>query len=153
MYLPQSGFDKLSSALEVGYDAAMWEKSNMNEDLIKDGYAYFESTEVYYKKKKSKTLLIQMLNPAFSHKVKIFYDPLAGEQAGVGIGGVKLAGGGAKSYFIQINDAPAFKLKKKNYKETADMIYTECPDFKDKIEKWKWNDFAEVLYEYTQYCE
>ena len=43
----------------------------MNQEKLRDGYVYFELAEVQIKKKKTRMLQMQLLNPAFSKKFKI----------------------------------------------------------------------------------
>lgn len=152
MYLPQSGLDKLGKMSDMLTDATQWEKTDLNQEYLEDGYAYFESTEVYYKKKKKKVLLLQLINPSFSGEVKVFYDPTAGESAGIGIGGMNIAGGGDKSFYIKIGDDTAFKLKKKEYKKQAEDIFSTCPDYLRKVKKLNWEKFGETLLDYTKTC-
>ncbi len=52
-------------------------------------------------KKKKLTLLLQLLNPGFPNKIKVLFDPYAGETASFGFGSIKLAGGGAKTYYFK----------------------------------------------------
>jgi len=154
MYLPQSGFDKFGKGYSNIWDSTTWsESSDLNQEYLKDGYAYFEATEVYYKKKKTKVLLLQLLNPSFTNNVKVFYDPLAAESGGMGIGGIKVTESVAKSYFIKVGDDVAFKLKKKSYKDEAENVYRKCPDFYKSIKKdLNWKDLGKVLSEYSQSC-
>lgn len=152
MYLPQSSWDKLGKMSDMLTDATQWENTELNQEYIEDGYAYFESTEVYYKKKKKKILLLQLINPSFSGLAKVFYDPTADESTGIGIGGINVAGGGDKSFYIKIADEIAFKLKKKEYEDQVKNIFSECPDYLRKVKKWNWEKFGESLLDYTKTC-
>ena len=65
MYICPSGYDKMNAELSKIYDVPKWtSEATLNEGYIKEGYSYFESTEVMIKKKKM-TLLLQLLNPGF----------------------------------------------------------------------------------------
>lgn len=154
MYLPQSGFDKLGKTMNSVYDVTEWDSSDLNQEHLKEGYAYFEATEVYYKKKKTKVLLLQLLNPAFPGVVKVFHDPLAGESGGLGIGGLQVTESSDKSYFIKVGGDVAFKLKKKKYDDEAENVFRKCPDFYKSIKKsLKWKEFPEKLMEYSKECQ
>ena len=73
MYIVPSGFDKLSSGMNNMYDATKWnEDKSAHAEHIKAGYVFFETTEVMVKKKKL-TLLLQLLNPGFANKIKVFF--------------------------------------------------------------------------------
>lgn len=151
MYLPPSGFDKLSNALEYMDDATMWSNSDLNADIINKGYAYFEQAEVMVKKKKM-TLLMQLLNPSFSGKVQVYHDPFANETASVGIGGIKMAGGDDKSYYVKKGDEVAIRLKKKDYDEHYERLFGDCAEVGAK-EKIKWSEFQATVYAYDKECE
>lgn len=155
MYLPQSGLDKLAKGLDFAYDATQWaNKSDVNGELIQEGYAYFESAEVQIKKKKTQVLLLQVVNPAFNSKVKVFHDPYAKKTMGLGIGGINVAGGIDKSYWVQTGDKPAFKLKKKDYDETADMLFGDCDAYFETIKSnLVWKDFPMHVYDYVENCK
>jgi len=155
MYLPQSGFGKLMDNVAVAYDATQWaQKSDVNSELVNDGYAYFESAEVQIKKKKTQVLLLQVVNPSFNSQVKVFHDPFAKKTIGLGVAGVKVAGGIDKSYWVQKGGKPAFKLKKKNYNKEADLLFGDCSDYFDKIKsKLVWKDFPMHVYNYVDECK
>lgn len=154
MYLPQSGWDKFAKGVDLMSNARRW-GSDLNEEYLKDGYAYFEQTEVNYRKKKTETLLLQLLNPAFSNLVKIYHDPLAAESASLSYGGIKMVGGNDKSYFVKTGDKVAFRLKKKNLDDNAAEIFADCKDSYEEIvkDKLSWMYFDKLLFEYTVACE
>jgi len=155
MYLPQGGLDKLANAMDVMDNAQRWDGDNtINQEYIKDGYAYFESAEVQIKKKKTQTLLLQLLNPAFSNKVKVYHDVYAKESGGLGIGGIQMTGGRDKSYFFKKGNDVAFKLKKKQYGDQAASIYDDCKDYYETIKSdLKWARFEQQIYDYSQTCK
>ena len=95
-----------------------------------------------------RVLLLQLLNPSFSSKIRVYSDPFAGETASVGIGGVKLAGGDEKSYYVKKEDKPAYKLKKKDFKADFDALFKDCSDM--KMDKVKWSEFAEYVFKYNK---
>ncbi|NNE30509.1 MAG: hypothetical protein HKN16_12795, partial [Saprospiraceae bacterium] len=117
MYLPASGWDKMGSSLGFLSDASRWDNDDLDQDKIARGYVYIESSDVMVKKKRMQ-LLVQLLNPHFSQKIKVYHDPLAGETASIGIAGVKVAGGLDKSYYVKKESAKAaVRLKKKDYSD------------------------------------
>ena len=73
---------------------------DVNQSYLEDGYLYMEKSQVKIKKKTG-AYMMQLMNPTFSGKIKVFNDPFAGETASIGVGGMKLAGGLAKSYYIK----------------------------------------------------
>ncbi len=149
MYLPPSGFDKFVKTMDFMNDATQW-GDDIDAEVIQKGYAYIEKTEVTYKKK-TRVLLMQLVNPSFTGKMRVYTDPYARETASVGIGGLTVAGGDEKSYFIKKDDNPAFKLEKKAYKESFKIIFEECPELLKKGgKKPDWLQLAEHVAEFNQ---
>jgi hypothetical protein len=154
MYIVPSGFDKLSSGLNTVYDATKWnEDKSVHAEHIKAGYVFFETTEVMVKKKKL-TLLLQLLNPGFANRIKVFFDPYASETTSFGFGGIKLAGGDAKSYYFKKGDNVAFKMEKKNYDDELENLYGDCPALKKEFEKkMGWSMVEKHIFFYSEKCE
>lgn len=154
MYLPPSGIDNLGKKLDFLTDAQKWTDEKLNQDLLTEGYVYFENANVKLKKK-NRELLMQLLNPTYSGKVKIYHDPLAKETMGFGIGGVKLAGGHAKSYFLMVvGDDAAYKVKKKNYDTEFVALWKKCKDLAKMSSKdIKWSDLTTHVMTYTECSE
>ncbi|MEL6636905.1 MAG: hypothetical protein AAFW73_04540 [Bacteroidota bacterium] len=152
MYLPQSGLEKLAQALDLATDAQKWDNPTVDQSIVGEGYAYFEKSEVMIKKKK-RTMLMMLLNPGYSSKVKVYFDPFAKESASAGVGGITLAGGDLKSYYIKKGDEVAYRIKRKDYKGEFPIIFKDCPSLitmhKDKL---KWNEMALHIYTYTTEC-
>lgn len=149
MYLPPSGFDKMVKVLDFSSDATQW-GDDIDKDVVSKGYAYFEKTEVVIKKK-TRVLLMQLINPSFVGDIRVYTDPFARETASLGVGGLTVAGGDEKSYYIKKGDAPAFKVEKKSYKKNLDMIFKGCSSLLKKLKsKAVWTHFAEHVAEYNQ---
>ncbi|MFT3739299.1 MAG: hypothetical protein QM786_11115 [Breznakibacter sp.] len=149
MYLPPSGVDKLSKAASFLTDMQKWNNEKMDQDLLNQGYVYFENTKVKIKKKEF-TLLMQLLNPSFSRVVKVYHDPLAKSTASIGAGPVTLAGGDAKSYYIKIGEDAAFLVEKKNYKKEFVPLWKSCANVKEKYPEVKWTQLADHIITYTE---
>jgi len=153
MYLPQSAMEKLSQLDKFMSDATMWKSDSLDNQKISNGYVYFESTDVQMGKKTRK-FLMQILNPAFSSKVKILNDPFSSETASLGIAGVKLAGGDLKSYYFKKGNQVAYLLRKKDYKKQFKEIWSDCPALIEKyVENPNWTDLAKHVYEYSNQCK
>ncbi len=148
MYLPQREIEKLSKEVNKLHDATKWKEEKLNHELIKEGYAYYESSKVIYKEEEV-MLLMQLLNPSFCSSVKLYSDPRSKVTTGVGYGGIKVSGGDLKSYFIKFGDEPAFQLEKSDYKKMVPKIYAKC----DKLVKLKdinWLDLTKHIKQYTE---
>ncbi len=153
MYLPASGYNKLVNASEQTFNAKKWQDNNVNMEIINKGYAYFEKSTVGIKKD-IEVLLMQMVNPSFSQKIKVYHDPRAQESMRFGVAGVTLAGGDDKSYYVKIGDATAVKIKRADYDKAYLALYKDCPDLLKKIkDDHKWSKFDEHLWSYTSECK
>jgi hypothetical protein len=153
MYLPPSGYDKLTRASEKIHNFQKWEGDSLNAGYIQEGYAYFENSEVMIKDKKL-VLMVQLINPGFSSKIRVYEDPYAAETTSYGIGGITLAGGDKKSYFVKKGNGVAYKLLKKKYEEEFPKLFGDCPSLVESAKKnLDWLDFAIHIVKYTNECK
>jgi len=113
------------------------------------------SSEVQVKKKKTQYCMLQLMNPTFSSEIKVYNDPYSSESMSVGVGGMTVAGGLEKSYYIKKKgDKLAKKIKKKEYKQDMDMLFGECPDIISKYgANPKWSEFEMFIYDYSTMCK
>ena len=152
MYLPPSGFAKFAVTYEVMSDVRVWDNPELTRSYIDMGYVYFEHADVKIKKE-TRSLLMQLLNPTFSSKVKVYHDPRAKETTSVGFGKEPIEESIAKSYFIKTGESVVYKLRKKDYIEQFPIIFQDCASMLQKHEKPNWLDLEEHIYEYSQQCE
>lgn len=150
-YFPPSGLDKLGRALDFMGDATQWNSDELDQDLLGKGFAYFEKSEVRIKKR-TETLLLQLMNPHFSSRVKVYHDPYAKETASVGVAGVKVAGGLDKSYYLKLGKDAAYKVKKKDYDDEYKMIFSGCDAVLKKEDADKWSQFEKHVGTYADEC-
>jgi hypothetical protein len=94
MYLPAHSLNKFSLKI----DNATNTSKDYDLDMINEGYGYFENTEVILGKN-NETLMMQLVNPSFASKVRVYFDPMAMETASMSVGPMK-TGGVDRSYFI-----------------------------------------------------
>lgn len=153
MYLPPSGLDKVGNAISTATDTQKWSKSKLDEDLLNQGLVYFEQATVRIKKK-TETLLVQLLNPRFSARVKVYHDPKAKETASIGVAGFNVTGGIAKSYYIQKeSDAAAYLFDKAGYKKEF-SVFWNCSAMEGYTSEEKaWRELAKHVATYTTECE
>lgn len=145
MYLPPSGLDKFTRGLDFLNDATKWNRDDLDATRLRKGYVYFEKSEVELKKGKQ-TLLMQLLNPSFSGKVKVYHDPFAQETSSVGVGGITVAGGEDKSYYVKTGSAPAIRLYKKNYEKEFKRLFGDCQAVMDKYgKKIRWSEIEAAV--------
>ena len=150
MYVQPTAADKFGNAVSKMNNIQRWGEEDVDHELLKEGYSYFEQAEVMVKKKK-KVLLMQLLNPHFGAKVKVYHDPFANSTASVGVGGFTVAGGDEKSYYVQFGEDTAFKLEKKHYRSKFEALYKSCPDVVKKYGgEIMWGALVEHIIAYTE---
>ncbi|REE05935.1 hypothetical protein [Marinoscillum furvescens] len=105
--------------------------------------------------KKDKYALMQLLNPDFCSKIKVYVNPNANETMTSSLNGVMLAGGEDTSYLVVTDGDQAEIYKKRKYKnEALTRLFKNCETFKEEYagEKFKWKDFSEHVLVYDQLC-
>ncbi len=155
MYVPPSALAKLGQALDAATDLTKIQDGELDSGHLDDGYLYMESANVQVKKKKQQYCMLQLMNPTFSSAIKVYNDPFAGESISVGVGGMTVAGGLAKSYYImKASEDVAKKIKKKEYKNDMDMLFGECSDLLSKYgANPKWTEFEMFIFNYSTMCK
>jgi len=106
---------------------------------------------------KNKYALLQLLNPGFDSKIKVYSDPNGPKTGTTTINGMAISGGEDKSYLVVKGGIKAERIKKKDYKESFAILFGDCPDLiktysadNKKIEFW---DFAGHVFDYDQSCK
>lgn len=99
--------------------------------------------------------MLQVMNPTFSGRITVYNDPYAKETASIGVGGMTLAGGLDKSYYIKKSGEDITRrIKKKEYKKDMGELFSECPDV---LKKYgvdpSWGEFEKFIYDYSIMCE
>ncbi len=123
------------------------------EDIIKRDSIIFETAMRHNKSEKLR--LMQLLNPGFDSKIKVFGDPNPNRQtSGIGLAGIKITGGIDKSYLFVQNAQKAVLVKKGSYDKNFDELYANCPIILQAFagEKIKWADLAGHVFAYEQLC-
>ncbi len=154
MYVAPSGLAKLGQAMDAATDLTKIQDGELDSGHLDDGYMYMESSEVQIKKKKTQYCMLQVMNPSFSGKIKVYNDPFAKESASIGIGSLKVAGGLAKSYYIKKQgEQVAKKIKKKEYKKDIETLFSECSEVLGKYkDSPKWSEFEAFIFDYSVMC-
>ncbi len=146
-----SGYVKFMMVTESLGSVKKMSNTNYDEISNKD-WLIFEQALI--NRKKDKPRLLQLLNPGFDSKIKVFVDPTATETAGVGIGGVKISGGEDKSFLLVKDQTKAVKIKKKKYKKEFGNLFGDCNQMMELFggSKTKFRDMAGHVYAYDQSC-
>lgn len=122
------------------------------DEIVNREYFIFETALSH--NKEGKVRLLQLLNPGFDSKIKVYANPNANETMGLGFGGVKLTGGKDKSLLFVKGDSKAIIVKKGDYKDSFGELYASCPKMLQVFagEKLKWQDVAGHVFTYDQIC-
>lgn len=135
-------------------DATVSVKEMANTDfneIVNREYLIFE--EALLAKKADKYSLLQLLNPGFDSKIKVY--PTSEKTMGMSVGGIGITGGSDKSYQFVKGGQKAFKVSKGDYKKDFESIYGDCPEMVSRVkgEKIKWEDVAAHVFIYDQLCK
>jgi hypothetical protein len=145
MYVMPTGLERFAVAVDDVTNIKK-AKKGINSDHIDKGYGYFVQTKTTMGKGEE-ILLLQMLNPHFPGEISVFHDPRANETMRVGVGGMTMAGGDDKSYYIKVGNSVAKKIKKKDYEKEYTTIYKSCPNIAKRDKKdIKWKSLAEDVH-------
>ena len=148
--VPPSKLGNLASMMENSASISKLTKANFGE-IVKKDYVYFE--QALLPGKKPRYLLLQLVNPGFDSKIKVFDDPKAKSTAGVSVGGIQATGGNLKSFYVVKNDV-AQRIRKKDFAEMKDWIFGDCPALDAAFGgDLKFKEFAAQIFFYDQECK
>jgi hypothetical protein len=149
IYLAATGKNNMGKRYEFISDPAKWDNNELNRDLFKNGYAYFEQVEVEMGRK-TRPMLLQLLNPSFSSRIKVYQDPFVSETTSLGTAELKRSGDHSNSYVVKDGNRPAFMLNKGSYQDNFIALFGECKAMVPLREKAKWSQFEQHLYDYNR---
>ena len=127
-------------------------KAAMNTDfknMMKlDYYVFYRVND-----KKGKPRMLQILNPGWDTKMKVYNDPKSRSTAGAGLT-MGLVGGLAKSFYVSKgNGGYSIFVEKSKYKKSYSTIFQDCPSLVERIKKdLQWDNFAGHVFEYETVC-
>lgn len=147
MGLTPSDFAKFNSVMESTRSVAKIQRTQVNEATRNLVLFYQE-----YLADKDRTVLVQLVNPGFESKIRVYDDPYAAETAGIGFAGVQMTGGMDKSFYVKWN-GKVFRLKKKDYDDKFKEFFISCPELLKKYPNFAWRDFAEHVFFFDQNCQ
>jgi len=120
-------------------------KLDVNE-IIEREFIIYE--QALLPKKKDKYALLQLLNPGFDDRIKVYENPMD-EESGIAVGGLQVTGGEDKSFLVVKDGEKSMKIKKGSYKKDFSMLFGDCTEMLKILsdEKIKFQDMAlHVLY-------
>jgi hypothetical protein len=121
-------------------------------ETVKRGYIIFETALT--PEKKDTYRLLQLLNPGFDNKIKVYAEPSA-KTSGLNINGIQLTGGEPKAYLFVKGGAKATLVKKGSYSKGFEELYSDCPKMLAAFQgqKVSWDDIALHVFAYDQACK
>lgn len=150
LYAAPSGFEKMLNTVNNATTINRWDR-DLDADYLKEGYIYFEQVTAMVGKKK-RTVLMQLINPHFSGKIRVYNDPISQETGGIGIAGMQVTGGYDKSFYVRKGDGEGSKLMKKKFKKLFDNYFGDCPEMAREITRPDWKEFATYVATYNSEC-
>jgi hypothetical protein len=141
---------KLFMISESGSSIKELANTNFN-DIVNRDWIVFETALT--PKKTDTYRILQLLNPGFDSKIKVFAEPSA-KTGGINIGGLQVTGGEDRAYLFVKGGDKAFRVKKGTYSDNFKELYSDCPEMISAFEgsKIKWNDVALHVFYYDRYC-
>jgi len=98
--------------------------------------------------------LMQLLNPGFDGRIKVFADPNARKTLGLSLGGVRLAGGEDKSFLFVLPDDRTVLVKKSSYADNFTELYGSCSTMVEGFSgaRMRWDDVAAHVFVFDRRC-
>ncbi|WP_373515321.1 hypothetical protein [Persicitalea sp.] len=147
MSLAPANWGKLMTLLES--DQSVLTKAKTDYGQINREFVNLYQERI--KRGKKKPRMMQLLNPEFEGKVRVYDDSRATSTQGIAVQGVNLTGGIKKSYYVRYKGKFG-KIKKSQYKKLFKEYFGNCPALVAKYELSSWRDFPDHLYYYEQNC-
>lgn len=146
-----SGLVKMAMMNESANSIVRTVKTDFNSILNRE-YIVFE--QALRATKKDKPAMMQLLNPGFDHRIKVYADPNANETGTWQANEVTIAGGADRSYLFVKNDEQVVVVRKISYRKNFDELYGDCSEMAAAYEgdKTKFKDIAEHVFVYDQLC-
>lgn len=146
--LAPSDWAKLGSTLNATQSVLTATKTDINK--LNPDLVYFFQENIG--DKKNTTALLQLLNPQFSSKIRIYHDPFAAETAGVGIGGIQVTGGIDKSYYVKVGEKTR-RIFKRDYDKDFPLFFNSCETLTKKYKDFAWRDFPDHVFFFENDCK
>ena len=145
-----SGLTKLSMISESMVSIKEMVNTDFDKIVNRD-YVIFETAMTPAKKDTYR--LMQLLNPGFDSKIKVFATEK--KTGGFSIGDIAVTGGADRAYLFVKRGAKAIEVRKASYKNNFQELYSDCPEMLARFqgEKIKWNDVAGHVFVYDQVCK
>lgn len=117
-------------------------------EVVDRKFAYYDQVQL---PGKDRFVLVQLLNPGFDSKIKVYENP--GAKTGeTSVNGMAIKGDQAKAYFI-VKNGEVKEISKNKYKKGQfEELFGDCPDLINYYSKPDFSDFAEHVLFYELKC-
>lgn len=145
--LKVDGLAKLEITAEQSSNISKLANSNFKE-VVEREFIYWQRVKQVGK---DKYLLLQLLNPGFDNKLKVYDLPNA-KSGETSIGGIAIGGDKATAYLV-VKNGESLKITKKKYKkQDFKLLFSDCPKIIENNEP-NFKEFATHVFFYDQLCE
>lgn len=158
--------------VDLYYSPEDW--ADLKTVLLDNRYVYFESVQLK-RNKRSKTeyFMLQLLNPTFSDKIKLYFNPKEGlknnirtpmegriptiTDVAIDISPMEknspTSSFRLKSFYVKVIDDEIFKLTSKNYFDKSGRLFKgACQEFLDNHEPIHWKILSSTILDYSDRC-
>ena len=127
-------------------------ETDFNE-IIQREFIIFE--QALLPKKKNKYALLQLVNPGFDNRIKVYDNPTGQESGTMTIGETTVTGGIERSYLVVKDGKKSVKVKKGSYKKSFSTLFGDCEEMMKMYhdQKVKFNDMAYHVLHYDVVCD
>lgn len=144
VYILLSGLDRLNSYGE--FTVTFRDLLNIDlKQVTKSEYFIWENVVT---QDKGKAKVLQLVNPGYDSKIKIYRNPTAIQE-----GGDQFESGEEMSYYaLKKGNSEALKVRKGDYDKYFQLFFSDCPELMQAVDKEKprWSDFASHVFIYNQ---
>ena len=122
-------------------------------EIIEREYIIFE--QALLPKKKDKYALLQLLNPGFDNRIKVYENPTGQETGTMSVGDVTVTGGMEKSYLVVKDGEKSMKVKKGKYNKNFQTLFGDCEEMMKMYvdQKVKFKHMAYHVLHYDVICK
>ena len=145
--LKVDGLAKLEITADQSSNIEKLANSNFKE-VVEREFIYWQRVKQVGK---DKYLLLQLLNPGFDNKLKVYDLPNA-KSGETSIGGISVSGNQATAFLV-VKNGESLKITKKKYKkQDFNLLFSDCPKIIENNDP-DFKEFATHVYFYDQLCE
>lgn len=142
---------KIETVMESTTSLQELVNTDFNE-IIEREYIIYE--QALLPKKKDKFALLQLLNPGFDGRMKVYENPTGQETGTLSVGDVTITGGRESSYLVVKDGKKSMKVKKGKYKKAFPALFGDCEEMMKmyKGQKVKFEHMAYHVLHYDIVC-